>query len=609
MTVMERPATLSFGEDGALRETIGATGRLHLDRWLPFVVVHRGAAEARSLARRVATNSPAYLTWSREDDAAALALLEQLVGEVRERLGAAPLIVMLADQPVPQESRKAPKLPKFVARIAAANGVSVDRAADRLERAVEEISADLRHCKVERIAAEPTLVEGAPSITLHLPAIHIRPDGEIYPQLEHDLSVAFGDALLQAACAYFDDGKHDAPVHYRSLGRRAFLAAAKSADRKLGTVARSFDFLLSVSPINTGDAMDQFIADKGQEMPVFRYRPLAIDPDSAKRALYDIDLSILEDPLLERLLTEKRREIDQQLTMLATRNTPAFRPASTMLYGNVAQALLDDALGLLGSTDPAPPRGEAVGAADIASAARGLIGAYHALDERFAAEVEIRDDVSGLMVSGPKLMIGSDSIMPLQRVDALLAHEVSIHLLTFFNGTTQGLKIFRSGLANYEGVQEGLGVFAEWAVGGLTRTRLRLLAGRVVAVDAMLHGADFIDTFRLLHREHGFRRRGAFQICARVFRSGGMAKDAIYLRGFRQVVDLIASGASLAPFWLGKIAPGHAPDIEELLLRGLVHAPVFIPEFLARPDTEARLARLRSGLPFQSMFNPETPPC
>ena len=64
-----------------------------------------------------------------------------------------------------------------------------------------------------------------------------------------------------------------------------------------------------------------------------------------------------------------------------------------------------------------------------------------------------------------------------------------------------------------------------------------------------------------------------------------MAKDAIYLRGFRQVVDLVASGASLAPFWLGKIAPGHAPAIEELLLRGLVHEPVFIPEFLARPDT------------------------
>ena len=222
--------------------------------------------------------------------------------------------------------------------------------------------------------------------------------------------------------------------------------------------------------------------------------------------------------------------------------------------------------------------------------------------------MEVREDVSGLMVSGPKLMIGADSVMPADRVDALLAHEVSVHLLTFFNGATQGLEIFRSGLASYEGVQEGLGVFAEWAVGGLTRTRLRLLAGRVVAVDAMLGGAAFIEVYDVL-RDQGFSRRGAFGIAARVLRSGGMAKDAIYLRGFRQVVDLVASGASLAPFWLGKIAPHHAPAIEELLHRGLVHAPVFIPEFLSRPDTVERIARLRDGLPFQSMFTPETRPC
>ncbi|MDQ3074684.1 MAG: DUF1704 domain-containing protein [Pseudomonadota bacterium] len=606
MSVIERASTLSFGEDGALREAIGETGRVHLDRWLPFLVIHRGEAGTRSLARRVATNSSAYVTWSPGEDAQALALLEQLVGEVRERLGAAPLIFELFDQPVPRESRKAPRLPQFVAQITATTGDSVDRAADRLERAVTRISADLRHCTVERIETGRAGVVDAPTIALDLPAIHLRADGEVYPQLEHELSVAFGDALLQSACAWIDNGKRAAPMHYRALGRRAFLSAAKSADRKLGRVARSFDFLLSVTPINTSEAMDAFLADKAGMPPHFRYRPLSVDPDGAKRALYDIDLSKLEDPLLERLLTEKRRELDHQLTMLATRNTPAFRPASTMLYGAVEPGLLDDALGLLAATAATPPRGEAVGAGEVAEAARGLIAAYRALDERFAAEVEIRADVSGLMVSGPKLMIGCDSVMPAHRLDALLAHEVSVHLLTFFNGATQGLNIFRSGLANYEGVQEGLGVFAEWAVGGLTHARLRLLAGRVVAVDAMLGGANFIDVYRGLVGDHGFRRRGAFGIAARVFRSGGMAKDAIYLRGFRQVVDIVAAGASLAPFWLGKIAPGHAPAIVELLQRGLVHEPVFIPEFLARPETRERIARLRAGLPFQAMFNPET---
>src|SRR5699024_6012432 len=138
-----------------------------------------------------------------------------------------------------------------------------------------------------------------------------------------------------------------------------------------------------------------------------------------------------------------------------------------------------------------------------------------------------------------------------------LSHEVSVHLLTYFNGATQGLTIFRTGLAHYEGIQEGLGVFAEWAVGGLTPARLRLLAGRVVAVDAMTRGADFVDVYRLLRNQLGFERYSAFDITARVFRSGGLAKDAIYLEGFLAVIDRVASGASLDPFWLGKIAPQH----------------------------------------------------
>jgi len=608
MSVAVTGPELEFGEFGALRDAVGESGRVHLDRWLPFLMIYRGEGGGPSLARHVAINGPAYLVWEPRDDRVALGLLERLVEAIGERLGSPPLIFILSDQPVPLVSGKAPTLPRFIAEIGASDDPGARRAVARLEQAVTAIHADLRQCEVDRVAADDDRLVEAPSITLRLPSIHLQPDGNVYPQLEHEISVAFGDALLQAACAYIDDGKRAPPAHYRALGRQAFLAAAKSADRKLGEVSRSFDFLLSVSPINTGEAMQRFVASKAREMPQFRYRPLSIDPDTAKRALYDIDLSILEDPLLARLLSEKRREVDQQLTMLATRNTPSFRPASTMLYGIVEPCLLDDALGLLQSTDPAPPRGNSVGADGVAAAARALIAAYQTLDERFAAEVEIREDVSGLMVSGPKLMIGTDSIMPAHRLDALLAHEVSVHLLTFFNGSTQGLKVFRSGLANYEGIQEGLGVFAEWAVGGLTRTRLRLLAGRVVAVDAMLGGADFIEVYQLL-REHGFRRSGAFGIAARVLRSGGMAKDAIYLRGFRQVVDLVASGASLTPFWLGKIAPGHAPAIEELLHRGLAHAPVFIPEFLSRPDTTKRIERLTAGLPFQSMFTPETGSC
>lgn len=593
-----------FGKGGALRQPVGNNGRAHIDRWLPFLVLSRTSQPAASLARRIAIDSPSYLIWSAEDDLAALSALEELAACLAGKSGRL-LVITIDDQPMQPASEGSQDLPPFVAQIGAGDQGDLGRAAATLDKALHQIEIDLRHCKVERVPFVPILprsfdrllngLDRVERLTLRVPQIHRRGDGVDYPAIRHDLAAAIGDALLKTACAFLDDGSSPVPVHYRSLGRSAYLAAALKADRKLDEVARSFDFLLSISPIDTAKAYERFVATNENEEPHFHYRPLTVDPDIAKRDLYSIDLDALEDPMLEQLLGEKRRELDAQLTMLATRNTPSFRPASMFLYGSVEAPLLADAEVILAASSKDPPRGAAVGALEVADAARRLAGRYAATDPAFAPDIQVRDDVAGLLVSGHKLMIASDTVMPAHRLDALLAHEVSVHLLTYFNGAAQGLTIFRTGLAGYEGIQEGLGVFAEWSSGGLTRTRLRLLAARVVAVEAMLKGATFIDVYRLLHRDHGFSRKGAFGIAARVFRSGGLAKDAIYLRGFREIMNLVRSGASLEPFWLGKIAARHAPAIEELLQRGLVQAPRFTPLFLAHDEAKLRIAALRKS--------------
>ena len=604
-----------FGPRGELRQKIGESGRAHLDRWLPFLVLHCAADPADSLARRVALNSPAYLIWSPEEEEEAAEALQAIAAAMRDRLGSV-LLIDVEDAPWRKQPDDAPELPPFVVRIGAAGGEGAVRALAALAEACGEVEIDLRRATVDAAETEPggSDAEGddtagavdADRLKMTIPPIHRGSDGRSYPRLTHDLAVALGDAVLRAAAAFMAGAPAGAPPHYRALGRSAFLAAALQADRKLDAIARSYDFLLSLTPINAAEAMHEFLEGQAQRAPQFRYRPLTVDPDIAKRDLYAIDLTLLEDPTLERLLCAKRRELDYQLTMLATRNTPGFRPASQLLYGAVAPQLLGDALAILGASGRrAPTDGDAVGAEAIAAAARALIECYRRADDRFDATVEVRDDISGQLVSGHKLMIAGNSRVARARVDPLLAHEVSVHLLTCCNGAAQGLTVFRTGLADYEGIQEGLGVFAEWAVGGLTRKRLRLLAGRVVAVDTMLGGADFIETWRTLSRDHGFTGPAAFNVAMRVFRSGGFAKDAIYLKGFRQVVDLVAAGASLDPFWLGKIAPDDVEAIEELLLRGLLQPPIFRPEFLDRPDARRRIASLRAGLPFDRLIDLE----
>ena len=593
------------------RLKLAGGGRAHVDRALPFLILHR-IADPLSLSARVAATSPSYVLWPEEGDADALAAIEAIAGAARNG-NRRVLLVSLYDLPrnlalEPGES----KLEAFTARLSASEDREAQAAAVKLTEALEAIEIDLRSCCVEPVAEawfEPgveELLRGSPwlsHISLGLPQIYRIPGGDdVYPQLLHELSVSVFDALLQGSHAFLAQISSEVPRSHRALGRSSFIAAARSVDRKLLRISTAFDFLLSVSPINSEQAYAQFKADKFGAEPVFRYRPLTVDPELAKRDLYAIDTRRVEDPVLEQLFTEKRRELDQQLSMLGCRNTRDFRYLSMTLYGPVEPGLLAMALEVLDRVPAGGTGGEAIGADAVCKAARALVAQYREIDPAFNGRIDVRQDIpAGLMVSGRTLMISQSTRMPRHRLDALLQHEVSVHLLTCVNGDAQGLKIFRTGLAGYEGVQEGLGVFAEAAVGGLTATRLRLLAARVVAVDAMIAGASFIEAFRLL-RDHGLGTRMGFNVAARVYRSGGLSKDAIYLRGFRDVLALLAAGNDLAPFWFGKIGVQHVPVIEELAARGLLQQPRSFPQFLTRPDAQARIAKMGSATALSSLI-------
>ena len=53
----------------------------------------------------------------------------------------------------------------------------------------------------------------------------------------------------------------------------------------------------------------------------------------------------------------------------------------------------------------------------------------------------------------------------------------------------------------------------------------------------------------------------------RIFRGGGLTKDAVYLRGFREILAYLARGGHPTTLLAGKMAVGHAPIVKELLLR------------------------------------------
>jgi len=115
-------------------------------------------------------------------------------------------------------------------------------------------------------------------------------------------------------------------VDYRELGRRGVTPAVFKVDDALAQIDDSFDFLLQVSPVNTHEAYKAFQKGGYREAPKFFYRPRPFDPALKKRALFEIELEKIEDPLLSEIFTQKRDEIDRKLTMLLDRDTPNFLP-------------------------------------------------------------------------------------------------------------------------------------------------------------------------------------------------------------------------------------------------------------------------------------------
>jgi uncharacterized protein (TIGR02421 family) len=444
---------------------------------------------------------------------------------------------------------------------------------------------------------------------LEVPPVYRQPDSsEEFPLVVNALRRSVSLSLRQAFFEFARSQTTHRPPHYHALGRKAVVKAVWEVDRQLAEVGNQFDYLLLVTPVNTGAAWRQFQRERFQHAPQFHYRPLPIDPALTKRVLYKIPIERVEDPALQRLFREKQEELEGKLTMLRDRDTRRFRFESLQLFGGVGDETYQLAQELLGRlpVKSKTGKGRSLNATEFAEIARAEIAYYRERWPEFGAQSLVADDVSGLIVSGGRLLINADLALPESRVRALLAHEVGTHLLTYFNGRGQPFQQLYSGLAGYEELQEGLAVLAEHLVRGLSAARMRQLAARVVAVRSMIVGATFVDTFRMLSREYGFTQQLAYKITMRVYRGGGLTKDAIYLRGLQAILQYVRQGGDLEPLLIGKMSVEQIAMIKELQYRNVLRPAPLKPRYLQDPEALARLDKLRgSETPLIALVNGE----
>lgn len=386
------------------------------------------------------------------------------------------------------------------------------------------------------------------------------------------------------------------------------LAPALDIDARLAEIEREVNLLLNVSPVNAAEAWADFERSGYATAPTLRLRPLEFEPDLVRRELYDLRVEDVADPALHFLLRAKRDEIARQITLLEDRDTTRFVHGSLQLFGTVSPSLLSAAEELLAAI-PAGARGDGatLTAGAFAAAAREELQRYCAQCPGFPDDVEVREDVSELMVSFGRLLVPAEAVFRADRVEPLIHHEVGTHALTYQNGVRQPLTMLAIGLPGYDETQEGLALIAEYVVGGLDPRRLRVLAARVVAVSQMLDGAGFADIFDSLRHEHGLHPRTAWSTAIRVVVGGGFVRDVIYLRGISRILEAFAEGVDLDVLFVGKLALEQVPLIQDLIDRGVVEPPWARPRWLEVPGAEERLARMRAGLSVTDLYEGETP--
>lgn len=615
---MIRPAELTperidaianrLSDDRAVRRALPHWGRVHIDRRLPFIVVYRRPYGRSDIGtERIVTGVASYLLVSGEPGRReeVRALLRAIAGVMRERFGAFLIVEVWS------EEDGHPERPRY--RL-------VRRPADALDDTAEEIASALSESRIlgqapciENESARKVAPDGArmlfdsrelAAMGAELLGIAVNPvwrtdaDGEIYPLLLRQVGRRFTTALDRGAYRFTLGHTSARPGHYHVLGRRAVLKAVWEVDAELAAIGESFDPLLLVTPINGEQAWTEFRRSRFSRAPRFRYRPLPIDPATLKRRLWAVHTERVEDPTLMYLFRDTQRHIDRQLSLLNDRDRPEFLLTGLQLYGGVEPGLLAVAERLL---DTLPVRhggrrGRRLCADEFAAIASAEIEGYRASAPGFGRMPEVRDDIyAGLMVSNGHVLVGSEASIPASRADALVQHEIGTHVVTHYNGKAQRFHLLAVGLPGYDELQEGLAVLAEYLVGGLDAERMRVLAARVVAVHSLVEGAEFAETFRLL-TARGFTQRAAFTITTRVYRGGGLTKDAMYLRGLAGILDYVAEGCDFGRLFLGKYGVKHIPVIDELLLRQVLSRPAVLPRYLERSDARSRLEGLERGM-------------
>jgi uncharacterized protein (TIGR02421 family) len=354
----------------------------------------------------------------------------------------------------------------------------------------------------------------------------------------------------------------------------------------------------------------EFFAKKAKQLPLidqsyYQGRPLPFDANEKQEEfrliLRDAQNHLGQYTPITRLIKRQCEEYSMAVRMLAVRGTPAFSELATELYGSPDDAFY-----------PGGPRLSELGTV--------LFDVLTALDVQLQSEADIKRHtpqeaqgilqerlshffnrhpgkvtvmVSDTMVAdaaagADSIKLSSNAMFSDRDLKYLEVHEGWVHVGTTLNGSMQPYCFFLSkGSPSCSVIQEGLAVITEVVTFSSYPGRVRKITNRVIALDKVRQGANFLDIYRYF-LDCDLSEDESYKQAVRVFRGstpegGPFTKDLSYAKGFLLIYNYMRFAISqrhtdsIPLLFTGKMVLDDLPLLAELRDRNLLIPPVYLP--------------------------------
>ncbi|WP_083917353.1 flavohemoglobin expression-modulating QEGLA motif protein [Thiomicrorhabdus arctica] len=403
--------------------------------------------------------------------------------------------------------------------------------------------------------------------------------GEAYPLVLDELKSALKQIILANALYFAKQGKPNTPRHKTQMLSSELEPAVLKLDKKLHQLASGISTLSYINPKNIVREQKRFFAKNYNYTPEFDYRQLEINPFEFREQLYRLPENDISDISIQQMYRDTIDSYATKIDLLATVGTENFLYNSLRYYGEPSEDDIQMAHFILYAKPFEVFEERTI---DALSAKAYFLTALE--EYNIQCHVEVTDKIiASAMVDNAKktILINKSMKMNQMEINALIHHELGVHMVTTVNADLQPLKIFKLGLPGNTYTQEGLAILSEYMTGNMNLPRLKTLALRVIAVKMMINQYDFSHTFKTLMNDYGIARDEAFRLTARVYRAGGFTKDFLYLRGLKDALK-IHSKESLEGLYIGKTSFAYLKTINEMTERGMVTRPPHLPMYLKK---------------------------